>query len=96
MINWIRQLRGVHGGDTVQVADGPYAGRNGVVTSVDPDGRLRVFIDECCQPVLPAALLKRVRRGRDIGDSVRESRLADADGEMERIRMDSRDMGDGF
>jgi hypothetical protein len=66
-----------------------------VVTAVEPDGRRAVFIDECCRPVLVVGQLARIR-GRAIGRAARESKLADADGEMVRIQMDSRDVGNGF
>ena len=50
-------------GDTVAVLDGPYAGKTGTVGAVN--GReFTVYIDECCQPQLTEASLRRVRQGR--------------------------------
>lgn len=34
---------------------GPYAGHSGRITDVGTDGRLRVFIDDCCQPIVEPA-----------------------------------------
>jgi hypothetical protein len=95
MLRWLRRTAGPEPGDAVRVTDGPYAGQTGVVTAVEPDGRRAVHIDECCRPLLAASQLERARM-RDVGRAARESKLADADGEMVRIQMDSRDLGDGF
>ena len=50
-------------GDTVAVLDGPYAGKTGTVTAVNGH-ESTVYIDECCQPELTEASLRRVRRVR--------------------------------
>lgn len=79
----------------MRVSEGPYAERTGVVTAVGPDGRITVFIDECCQPMLAASAVSRVR-GRDVGQAAREAKLADSRGETARMEFDSRDLSDGF
>lgn len=95
MLNWMRGRGRLGVGQAVRVTDGPYAGKTGVVTAVDAAGRLAVSIDECCQPVLDASSVSRVRP-RDIGRAAREAKLADARSETVRLEIDSRDMGDGF
>ena len=50
-------------GDTVTVLDGPYAGKSGTITAVNGD-EFDVYIDECCQPQLTEASLRRVRASR--------------------------------
>jgi hypothetical protein len=82
-------------GTAVDVLSGPYAGKSGHVRAVAADGRLSVYIDECCQPMLDASQVKRVR-GPDITGAAREARLADTRGELDRHAIDSRDMGNGF
>ena len=94
-MQWLRSRRAVKVGTLVDVLDGPYAGRSGHVRAVAPDGRLSVYIDDCCQPTLDASQLKRVR-GPDIGGAARRARLADVNGELDRHAVDSRDMGNGF
>ena len=49
--------RGPRIGTEVTVLVGPYAGFTGRVSEIDYNGRFRVFIDDCCQPVLDAAEL---------------------------------------
>ncbi len=49
-------------GDVVTVLDGPYAGKSGTVTELNGQ-QFTVFIDECCQPKMTAASLRRVRSG---------------------------------
>jgi hypothetical protein len=95
LIQWFRTRRGVRPGTAVDVLNGPYAGRSGLVRAVAPDGRLTVYIDDCCQPTLDATQVKRVR-GPDVGGAARRARLADVDGELDRHAIDSRDMGNGF
>jgi hypothetical protein len=46
--------RGPRIGSDVTVLVGPYAGYTGRITEIDHNGRFRVFIDDCCQPVLDA------------------------------------------
>lgn len=75
MLNWLASLRRARVGDGVEVLDGPYAGRSGVVTRVE-DGTWDVFIDECCQPRLQGAQLRRVRR-RSLHQVMKEAREAD-------------------
>jgi ribosomal protein L24 len=94
MFGWLRS-RSLRPGDGVSVLEGPYAGKTGAVLAVQADGRIGVYIDECCQPVVDASALKRVR-GHDIGRAAREAKLGDTSGEQVRHVMDSRDLGDGF
>lgn len=49
--------RGPRIGREVTVLAGPYAGFAGRVSEIDYNGRFRVFIDDCCQPVLDATEL---------------------------------------
>ena len=49
--------RGPRIGSDVTVLVGPYAGFAGRVSEIDYNGRFRVFIDDCCQPVLDATEL---------------------------------------
>jgi hypothetical protein len=49
--------RGPRIGTEVTVLAGPYAGYVGRVSEIDYNGRFRVFIDDCCQPVLDATEL---------------------------------------
>jgi hypothetical protein len=95
VMGWLRSLREVKPGTVVAVGDGPYAGKSGVVRAVAADGRLSVYIDECCQPTLDASQVKPVR-GPDIAGAARKARLADTRGELDRHIIDSRDMGNGF
>ena len=95
VMEWLRSRGGVKPGTRVDVLDGPYAGKSGQVRAVAADGRLSVYIDECCQPTLDPSQIKRVR-GPDIGGAAREARLADTRGELDRHAIDSRDMGNGF
>ena len=44
-------------GSEVTVLVGPYAGFTGRVSEIDRQGRFRVFIDDCCQPVVDLAEL---------------------------------------
>ena len=37
------------------VLAGPYAGYSGRIAEVGTDGSLRVFIDDCCQPIVKPA-----------------------------------------
>jgi hypothetical protein len=46
--------RGPRIGSEVTVLVGPYAGYTGRVAEIDYNARIRVFIDDCCQPVLDA------------------------------------------
>ena len=50
-------------GDLVTVLNGPYAGKAGTITAVQP-GNATVFIDDCCQPTLADESLRRTGRGR--------------------------------
>ena len=47
--------RGPGLGDTVTVLAGAYANHSGQVAEVGSDGRLRVVIDDCCQPIVEPA-----------------------------------------
>jgi len=51
--------RGPRIGSDVTVLVGPYAGYTGRVNEIDHNGRFRVFIDDCCQPVLDATDMVR-------------------------------------
>jgi hypothetical protein len=42
-------------GGEVTVLAGPYAGYVGRVSEIDYNGRFRVFIDDCCQPLVESA-----------------------------------------
>lgn len=95
MLNWLASLRRARVGDGVEVIDGPYAGRSGTVTRVE-DGTWHVFIDECCQPRLQAAQLRRSRNRRNVGRAVRSAKESDVEGELARSTMDGRDLGSGF
>lgn len=94
MLDWIASLRRVRVGDGVEVTDGPYAGRTGVVTRVD-DGTWDVFIDECCQPRLVGAQLKRLRR-RNLGQVMKETREADPIATEGRATAEIRDWVDSM
>ncbi|HEY7331609.1 MAG TPA: KOW motif-containing protein [Candidatus Limnocylindria bacterium] len=95
MFGWLRG-RTLRRGDAVRVMGGPYAGRDGVVADVGTDVLIGVYIDECCQPRLPASALRRSRSRRNIGRAVRSAKESDAEGELARSMMDGRDLGDGF
>lgn len=94
MLSWLRSRGRPTVGASVKVTTGPYAGRTGVVQALEPGG-YRVFIDECCQPVVPGDAVSLLRT-RDVGRAAREAKLADARSEMVRLEIDSRDLGDGF
>jgi ribosomal protein L24 len=49
--------RGLRIGAEVTILAGPYTGHVGRISQVDQNGRFRVFIDDCCQPVLDASNL---------------------------------------
>jgi hypothetical protein len=66
-----------------------------VVTAIDASGRVAVFIDDCCHPIVDAAAVSRIR-SRDVGRAAREAKLGDAASETVRHEIDSRDMGSGF
>jgi ribosomal protein L24 len=93
MFGWLRGT--LRRGDAVRVTEGPYAGRDGVVADIGADELIGVYIDECCQPRLPAAAVRRARR-RNIARAVRSAKESDVDGELARSTMDGRDLGDGF
>jgi hypothetical protein len=57
----------------VTVLAGPYAGYVGRITEIDFSGRFRVFIDDCCQPLLEASELT-TGRPRSVGDKVATAR----------------------
>jgi hypothetical protein len=82
-------------GQAVRATDGPYAGQTGVVTAVDAAGRVSVFIDDCCHPMLDPSAVTRIQ-ARDVGRAARHAKLSDPRGEMVRMEIDSRDLGDGF
>ena len=94
MFGWLRGS--LRPGDGVRVTAGPYAGRDGVVADVDADGQVGVYIDECCQPRLPAASVRRRRSRRDVGRAVRDAKESDVELEIARSSMDGRDLGTGF
>lgn len=96
MLDWLRRSSAPRTGDTVRVTEGPYAGRDGVVTEVGSDGLIGVFIDECCQPRLAASALRRRRTRRDVGRAVRSAKQSDVEGEIVRSTIDARDLGNGF
>jgi ribosomal protein L24 len=50
-------------GDRVTVLEGPYAGKTGTITAATGH-EFSVYIDECCQPTLTDASLRRMRQGR--------------------------------
>jgi hypothetical protein len=95
MFGWLRG-RTLRRGDAVRVMGGPYAGRDGVVADVGTDVLIGVYIDECCQPRLPASALRRSRSRRNVGRAVRSAKESDVEGELVRSMMDGRDLGDGF
>lgn len=89
MLDWIRSFGRPGPGHAVKVTDGPYAGQTGVIQGVTDDGRLGVYIDECCQPVLAASQVRRTRR-RDIGRAARDAKLNDPEAVMRRHEIESR------
>lgn len=95
VFDWLRG-RTVRPGDAVRVTEGPYAGRDGVVADVGADDLIGVYMDECCQPRLPAGALRRTRSRRNIGRAVRSAKESDVEGELARSTMDGRDLGNGF
>jgi len=94
MFGWLRGS--LRPGDGVRVTAGPYAGRDGVVSDIGADGQVRVYIDACCQPRLPATSVRRRRSSRDLGRAVRGAKESDVEGEIARSTMDGRDLGSGF
>jgi len=94
MFGWLRGS--LRAGDGERVTRGPYAGRDGVVSDVGADGQVGVYIDECCQPRLPASSVRRRRSRRDVGRAVRDAKESDVEGEIARSSMDGRDLGSGF
>ena len=94
MLSWLRNIRHIQTGDSVEVVGGPYAGRTGVVTRADA-GAYEVFIDACCQPTLQAALLRRLSR-RGLSQAVRTAREADPIGEEARATTEIRDWVDSM
>jgi hypothetical protein len=92
VFDWIRSLWRPGRGAAVKVTDGPYAGQIGVVRSVGDDGRLSVYIDECCQPILDAGQVRRARR-RNVGKAARDAKLNDPEAVMRRHEIESRHMG---
>lgn len=96
VLDWIASLRQAGVGDAVRVTEGPYAGRDGVVSEIGADGLFEVFIDECCQPRLPGRSLRRSRSRRDVGRAVRSAKQSDVEGEIVRSTIDARDLGNGF
>jgi ribosomal protein L24 len=92
MLDWIRSLGRPGRGDAVVVIGGPYAGQTGVIQLVTDEGRLGVYIDECCQPVLDADQVRRARR-RDIGNAARDAKLNDPEAVMRRHEIESRKIG---
>ena len=87
-----RRLRALFGGkprvgDLVTVLDGPYAGKSGTITGVDgPEST--VYIDECCQPQLTEASLRRVRQGRGSLEPGEPEPGVDEEHEVARARID--------
>jgi hypothetical protein len=65
--------RGPRIGAEVTVLVGPYAGYVGRISEIDFSGRFRVFIDDCCQPLLEASELT-IGRSRSAGDKVATAR----------------------
>ncbi len=92
MLNWLRNARRPKVGDGIDVIDGPYAGKNGVITGAD-GGAYAVFIDECCQPILQAAQFRRASR-RSLSQVVRQARESDPIGEEARATTQIRDWVD--
>jgi ribosomal protein L24 len=74
-------------GDTVTVLDGPYAGKTGTVTPVNGH-EYTVYIDECCQPQLTEASLRRVRQGRGSLEPGEPEPGVDEEHEVARARID--------
>ena len=64
---------------------GPYAGYTGRVTEVDYNGRFRVFIDDCCQPVLEATELE-LGRPRNVDQLVAARRTVGRNAKLEPAR----------
>jgi hypothetical protein len=65
-------------GGEVTVLVGPYAGYTGRVSEIDHNGRFRVFIDDCCQPVLDATELVP-GRSRNVDKLRRARRIVERD-----------------
>lgn len=82
-------------GQSVEIVSGPYAGRAGVITSTDAGGGYQVFIDDCCQPIVAAAQLRRVRR-RDMRRTIRAARESDPLSEQGRATAEIRDWVDSI
>lgn len=77
--------RGPRIGSEVSVLVGPYAGYTGRVTEVDYNGRFRVFIDDCCQPVLDAQELE-LGRPRNVDQLVAARRTVERNPNLELAR----------
>ena len=92
MLEWIRSFWRPGCGAAVKVTGGPYAGQTGVIQSVGDDGRLSVYIDECCQRILDSGQVRRARR-RDVGKAARDAKLNDPEAIMRRHEIESRHMG---
>ena len=76
--------RGPRIGSEVTVLVGPYAGYTGRVSETDYNGRYRVFIDDCCQPVVdrselvlgtPRDLEARIAAARRVRSAARDRAL---------------------
>ena len=78
-------LRGPRIGSEVTVLVGPYAGYTGRVSEIDYNGRFRVFIDDCCQPVLDATELV-VGRPRNVDQLVAARRTVERNPNLGLVR----------
>jgi hypothetical protein len=65
--------RGLRIGTEVTVLAGPYAGYVGRVSEIDYNGRFRVFIDDCCQPLVESAELV-LGMPRDLDEKIAAAR----------------------
>lgn len=74
-------------GDLVTVLDGPYAGKSGTITAVNGQ-ESTVYIDECCQPRLTEASLRRLRPGRGSLKPGEPEPGVDEEHEVARARID--------
>jgi hypothetical protein len=77
-------------GDVVDVLDGPYASRSGKVIALEA-GYARVYLDDCCQPVLAPSQYSPVWRGRNFHMTARRFRERDKAGEIARAELANQD-----
>jgi ribosomal protein L24 len=94
MLQWLRNIGQPRVGESVEVIDGPFTGRTGLITRVRPR-TYDVFIDECCRPTLEAAQIRRLKR-HSLGRLVRKAHESDPISEEARATTELRDWVDSM